>query len=78
MDLGYRLRITPMSPSIRALHVIAPADKPWVAIAPETNYDDALGAEWTGVGGSGLHTLQPGELLQWKVRLELLGSKARP
>ncbi len=77
-DFGYGLRLTPMSPSIRALHVVAPADKPWVAIAPETNYDDALGGEWTAAGGSGIRTLQPGESLQWKVRLELFSLKARP
>ncbi len=77
-DLGYGLRLTPISPSIRALHVVAPADKPWVAIAPETNYDDALGGEWTAAGGSGIRTLQPGETLQWKVRLELFSLKARP
>ena len=47
-DFGYGLRLTPMSPSIRALRVLAPADKPWVGLAPETNYDDALGGEWTG------------------------------
>lgn len=77
-DFGYGLRLTPMSPSIRAFHVVAPADKTWVAIAPETNYDDALGSEWTSSGGSGIRTLQPGESLQWKVRLELFSLKARP
>lgn len=75
---GYGLRLTPISPSIRAFHVVAPEDKPWVSIAPATNYDDALGAEWTSTGGSGIRTLQPGESLQWKVRLELFSLKARP
>ncbi len=68
---GYGLRITPLSPSIRAFHVTAPADQDWVALAPETNYDDPLGQEWTGAETSGIKTLQPGESLQWKVRLEL-------
>ena len=77
-EFGYGLRLSPASPSIRALHVIAPADKPWVSVAAETNYDDALGAEWTGAGGSGIRTLQPGESLQWKVRLELFRLKAHP
>ena len=76
-SLGYGLRLTPLSPSIRALHVVVPADKSWVALAPETNYDDALGAEWTAAGGSGIRTLQPGESLQWKVQLELFSLKAR-
>lgn len=77
-DAGYGLRITPTSPSIRALHVVAPADKPWVIIAPDTNYDDALGAEWAGAQDSGIRTLQPGESVQWKVRLELFSLKVRP
>lgn len=77
-EFGYGLRLTPTSPSIRALHVVAPADEPWVSIAAETNYDDALGAEWAGAEGSGIRTLQPGESLLWKVRLELFRLKARP
>ncbi len=77
-EFGYGLRLTPVSPNIRALHVVAPADKPWVSIAPETNYDDALGGEWTGAGGSGIRTLQSGESLQWKIRLELFSLKAHP
>ena len=72
---GYGLRVTPLSPNIRALHVMAPADKNWVALAPETNYDDPLGGEWSGSEGSGIKTLQPGETLQWKVRLELFSLK---
>ena len=77
-SFGYGLRLTPISSSIRALHVVAPADKPWVSIAPETNFDDALGGEWTTAGGSGIRTLQPGESLQWKVRLELFSLKGHP
>ena len=73
---GYGLRITPLSDSIRAFRVIAPADKAWVALSPETNYDDPLGAEWTAANSSGIKTLQPGESLQWKVRLELFSVKA--
>lgn len=68
---GYGIRIMPLSANIRALHVLAPADKPWVSITPETNYDDALGAEWDTSEGSGIKTLQPGDTLQFKVRLEL-------
>ena len=68
---GYGIRVLPLSANIRALHVLAPADKPWVSITPETNYDDALGAEWDTSEGSGIKTLQPGDTLQYKVRLEL-------
>ena len=68
---GYGLRILPVSANIRGLRVFAPADKSWVSIGPETNYDDALGPEWDTAEGSGIKTLQPGDTLQYKVRLEL-------
>lgn len=69
--LGYGLRVVPLSTNIRGFHVLAPADKLWVSIAPETNFDDALGAEWDTAEGSGIKTLQPGDTLQYKIRLEL-------
>ena len=68
---GYGLRILPLSANIRGMRVIAPADKTWVSIGPETNYDDPLGSQWDTSEGSGIKTLQPGDTLQWKVRLEL-------
>ena len=68
---GYGLRVIPLSANIRALRVIAPPDKSWVSIDPETNYDDALGTQWDTAEGSGIKTLQPGDTLQWKVRVEL-------
>ncbi len=68
---GYGLRILPKSANIRGMHVVAPADKSWVSIGPVTNYDDALGPEWDTSESSGITTLQPGDTLTWKVRLEL-------
>ncbi len=68
---GYGIRISPLTANIRGLRVIAPADKPWVAIGPETNFDDALGPQWQTREGSGITTLQPGDSLQWKVRVEV-------
>ena len=68
---GYGLRVLPLSANIKALRVMAPADKTWVAIGPNTNLDDALGSEWDTVEGSGISTLQPGDSLQWKVRVEI-------
>lgn len=73
---GYGLRVVPASDSIRGLHVVAPADQDWVVLAPETNFDDPLGQEWTGKEDSGIRTLQPGESLQWKVRLELISLRS--
>lgn len=73
---GYGLRIIPMSANIRGLRVIAPPDKPWVCIGPATNFDDALGAQWNTSEGSGITTLQPGDSIQWKVRVELFSLTA--
>ncbi len=75
-EFGYGLRITPLTSSIRGLRVIAPPDKSWVSIGPETNFDDALGSQWNTSEGSGITTLQPGDSLQWKVRLEVFAFTA--
>ena len=73
---GYGIRVLPMTSNIKALHVIAPPDKPWVAIGPYTNFDDALGSQWDTSEGSGISTLQPGDSLQWKVRVEIFTFRA--
>jgi len=68
---GYGLRITALSPSIKALHVSASENDAFVSINPQTNYDDPLGHEWSKDEDTGMVVLQPGESLQWRVRLEL-------
>lgn len=73
---GYGVRITPLTANIKALRVIAPSDKPWVAVGVYTNFDDALGSEWDTAEGSGIVTLQPGDSLQWKVRMEVFTFRA--
>lgn len=73
---GYGIRVEPLTANIKALHVIAPPDKPWVALGTYTNFDDALGSEWETSEGSGISTLQPGDSLQWKVRVEVFTFRA--
>lgn len=68
---GYGIRVSPLTANIKAMRIIAPAGKPWVAIGPYTNFDDALGSQWETSEGSGITTLQPGDSLQWKVRVEV-------
>ena len=68
---GYGIRVLPLTGNIKALRVLAPADQPWVAIGPATNFDDALGSQWETSEGSGITTLQPGDSLQWKIRVEV-------
>ncbi|WP_263381665.1 aldose epimerase family protein [Granulicella arctica] len=68
---GYGIRITALSPSIKAMRVYAPAGESMISIDPQTNYDDPFGREWSKDEDTGMVVLQPGESMQWKVRLEL-------
>jgi aldose 1-epimerase len=71
-DLGanYGMRITAMSPHIRAIQVYSPVDKSFIALEPQFNYGDPFGKEWKGVD-TGMVTLAPGESVTWKVQLQL-------
>jgi galactose mutarotase-like enzyme len=67
---GYGLRITMLSPSIRALHVSAPGEGGYVTISPRFNYDDPFGREWNNED-TGMAVLRPGQTAQWRIRLEI-------
>ena len=67
----FGLRITLLSPQIKAIRVQAPADQAMVVIDPQFNYDDPFGKEWAKDEDTGMVVLQPGQVVQWKIRLEL-------
>jgi aldose 1-epimerase len=69
----YGLRVIPLTPNITNLRVIAPENKPWVSIGPNTNLSNPFGSEWghTDMSKSGTAILKPGESVQWKVRVEI-------
>jgi galactose mutarotase-like enzyme len=71
-DLGanYGMRVTAMSPHIRAIQVYSPVDKSFVALEPKFNYADPFGKEWHDTD-TGMVTLAPGESVTWKVQLQL-------
>jgi aldose 1-epimerase len=73
---NYGLRMTVLSSTIKAIHVLAPAGADFLSIAPQFNYDDPFGREWGKDADTGMVVLQPGQSTQWKVRVELfsLGS----
>ena len=73
---NFGLRITAMTPAIRVIRVVAPAAGGYVSIAPEFNYDDPFGKEWSKDEVTGMVVVQPGESVQWKIRLEIFGLKA--
>ncbi len=68
---GYGIRLTPLTASIKFMRVVAPADAQWISIEPDTNVDDPFGHEWPNPDDTGLVSLQPGDTLQWHVRLEI-------
>jgi galactose mutarotase-like enzyme len=67
---GYGVRMTMLSPSIKALYVSAPAERRYVTISPRFNYDDPFGREWENED-TGMAILRPGQTAQWKIRLEI-------
>ncbi|MGA1981574.1 MAG: aldose 1-epimerase [Acidobacteriaceae bacterium] len=68
---NYGLRLTALSPTIKAMRVVAPANADFVSIGPQFNYPDPFGREWEKQTDTGMVVLQPGQSTQWKVRLEL-------
>jgi aldose 1-epimerase len=68
---GYGLRMTAVSPTIREFRVDAPASAKTVSFGMQTNLDDPLGTQWAGEPGGGIAILQPGQSLEWKIRLEI-------
>ena len=71
-DLGtnYGMRVTAMSPQIRAIQAYSPTDKSFIALEPQFNYGDPLGPQWHGAD-TGMVTLDPGQSVTWKVQLQL-------
>jgi aldose 1-epimerase len=68
---GYGLRLTALSPTIRTIRVIAPADGNFISIDEQYNFPDPFGKEWGDETNTGMIMLQPGQSTEWKVRLEL-------
>lgn len=75
---NYGLRITMMSPAIKAIHVSAPANASFISIDPQFNFDDPFGHEWPKDEDTGMVVLQPGQTVQWKIRLEIFSLTSNP
>lgn len=72
-DGGYTLRFTALSPNIRAVRVLAPADAPWIAILPIADSMDTPDNRRSDSQKEGsARGLAPGKTFQWKLRLEVL------
>ena len=75
---GYGLRLIPLTANIKFMRVVAPAGAQWISIEPDTNVDDPFGREWPNPDDTGIVSLQPGESLQWHVRLEIFSLVTPP
>lgn len=75
---GYGLRLVPLTASIKFLRLVAPAGDSWISIEPNTNADDPFGREWANPADAGIVSLQPGDSLQWHVRLEIFSLATPP
>ena len=67
----YGLRITAMTPNIKAIRVYAPLDGSYISIEPQTNYDDPFGHQWARDEDTGMVVLEPGQSVQWQIRLQI-------
>lgn len=75
-ESDYGIRVTAISPTIKAMRIHAPADTGYVSIDPQFNYDDPFGREWPKDEDTGMVVLQPGQSTQWTIRLEIFSLKA--
>jgi len=76
-DSGYGLRITAMTPTVKAIRVYAPLDGSFISVEPQFNYDDPFGREWPNDDDTGMVVLRPGQSTQWKIRLEIFSLNSR-
>jgi len=66
----YGVRITTLSPEIKAIQVYAPPDKNFVAVEPQFNLADPYSKVWGGTD-TGMVTLAPGKSVSWRIRIEV-------
>lgn len=70
LSANYGMRITAMTPLIRAIQVYSPVDKSFIALEPQFNYADPFGSEWHGIN-TGMVTVESGKSVTWKTQLHL-------
>lgn len=67
----YGLRIVSTSPQVSALQTFAPLDRPFLVIEPQFSWADPYGQEWDEGVDTGMLLLEPGQSVDYLVRLEL-------
>ncbi len=67
----YGVRLTALSPEVRALQVYSPPSHPFVVIEPQFNLADPFSPVWSRDVDTGMVILTPGQDVTWAVRVEL-------
>jgi len=67
---NYGLRMTSLSPEVKAIQVYAPPDKDFIVVEPQFNWNDPFNKIWGG-RETGMVMLKPGQSVSWRVRLEM-------
>ena len=70
LSSGYGLRVSAISTSIRAIRIASPSGADYVSIGMQTNFDDPTGKQWSDADQP-IPNLLPGQVIEWKVRLEI-------
>ena len=70
----YGVRVTGLSPQVKAVQIYAPPDKNYIAVEPQFNLADPYSPAWPPGTDTGMVMLDPGGATTWQVRLELLAS----
>jgi aldose 1-epimerase len=65
------IRLTALSPHVKAIQIYAPQAESFVAIEPQFNLTDPFSKVWAPGVDTGMVVLKPGECVTWAVRLEL-------
>ena len=68
---GVGIRVTAMSPQIRAIHVESMTQDNKVTLNFQTNYDEPFSHVWNGDTDTSINVLEPGQTLQWRIRMEV-------
>jgi aldose 1-epimerase len=70
-EARYGVRLTALSPEVRALQVYSPPGEPFVAVEPQFNFADPFSPVWPKDVNTGMVILAPGKEVTWAVRVEL-------
>jgi aldose 1-epimerase len=69
---SYAVRLTALSPHVRAVQVYSRPDQPFVVVEPQFNWPDPFSDIWPPGTDTGIVVLAPGEQVKWAIRAQLI------